>query len=166
MLTRADGAQVDSAAFWRIFVAGALRYPETWISSGGEAVALWIPPNGTEMSAEQEEGLLELASELLGDRASSYAELLAQFESNHPHSEPHFYLNLFGTHPDHRGSGIGMRLLAASLEAIDAQHSPAYLESSNPANDNRYASVGFEPIGRFSHPPGGPEVTMMWRPAR
>jgi hypothetical protein len=43
---------------------------------------------------------------------------------------------------------------------------PAYLESSNPANNGRYASVGFEPHGEFSYPGGGPVVTTMWRPAR
>jgi hypothetical protein len=43
---------------------------------------------------------------------------------------------------------------------------PAYLESTNPANDERYKGVGFEPIGEFSYPGGGPVVTTMWRPAR
>ena len=52
------------------------------------------------------------------------------------------------------------------LELIDAEHMPAYLESSNPANNPRYASVGFEPHGEFSYPGGGPVVTTMWRPAR
>jgi hypothetical protein len=40
------------------------------------------------------------------------------------------------------------------------------LESSNPANDRRYASVGFEAVGRLSYPGNGPVVTTMWRPAR
>jgi hypothetical protein len=39
-------------------------------------------------------------------------------------------------------------------------------ESTNPANDRRYASVGFEPHGEFCYPRGGPVVTTMWRPAR
>lgn len=43
---------------------------------------------------------------------------------------------------------------------------PAYLESSNPANDHRYASVGFHPIGNFSYPGNGPVVTTMWRSRR
>ena len=59
-----------------------------------------------------------------------------------------------------------MRLLAQNLELIDAEHRPAYLESSNPANDRRYASVGFEPIGEVSCPPDGAILTTMWRAAR
>lgn len=69
-------------------------------------------------------------------------------------------------HPDHRGKGIGMRLLAHGLERIDAEHLPAYLESSNPANNDRYATAGFERHGEFQYPGGGPVVTTMWRPAR
>jgi len=40
-----------------------------------------------------------------------------------------------------------MRLLAATLSRVDALGAPAYLESTNPANDKRYQSVGFEPRG-------------------
>lgn len=46
------------------------------------------------------------------------------------------------------------------------QHCAAYLESSNPANDGRYARLGFEPVGQFSYPGDGPVVTTMWREAR
>jgi len=59
-----------------------------------------------------------------------------------------------------------MRLLAHDLELIDAEHMQAYFESSNPANDRRYASVDFERHGEFSYPGGGPVMTTMWRPAR
>jgi hypothetical protein len=59
-----------------------------------------------------------------------------------------------------------MRLLAHNLDLIDAEHQPAYLESSNPANDRRYASVGFEPAGQIRSPRGGAVITTMWRTAR
>ena len=165
-LARPDGGDGHHAAFWRLFVEGALRYPWTWLTGGGEAATLWIPPGGAEMTPEQERQLTGLAADYLGPAADDYVELLGRFEAAHPHAEPHYFLTLFGTHPDHRGRGIGMRLLAHDLELIDAEHMPAYLESSNPANNRRYASVGFEPHGEFSYPGGGPAVTTMWRPAR
>jgi GNAT superfamily N-acetyltransferase len=118
------------------------------------------------MTPEQERQLAGLAADYLGPAADDYVELLGRFEAAHPRAEPHYFLTLFGTHPDHRGQGTGMRLLAHDLELIDAEHMPAYLESSNPANNRRYASVGFEPHGEFSYPGGGPVVTTMWRPAR
>jgi GNAT superfamily N-acetyltransferase len=165
-LARPDGGTAHHAAFWRLFVAGALRYPFTWLTSGGEATAVWIPPGGTEMTAEQEQRLADLAAGHLGPAADFYLELVSRFEAAHPRTEPHYYLSLLGTHPDHRGKGIGMRLLARNLEQLDAEHVAAYLESTNPANDRRYASVGFEPHGEFGYPGGGPAVTTMWRPAR
>ena len=165
-MARPDGGTAHHAEFWRLFVEGALRYPDTWLTSGGEATSIWIPPGGTEMTPEQEQQLADLATNRLGPAAGDYLELVSRFDAAHPRAEPHYYLTLLGTHPDHRGKGIGMRLLAHDLELVDAEHVPAYLESSNPANDRRYASVGFEPHGEFRYPGGGPVVTTMWRPAR
>ncbi len=165
-MARPDGDTAHHAEFWRLFVEGALRYPCTWLTGGGEAAALWIPPGGTELTPEQEHRLESLAAGRLGPAAGGFAELLGRFEAARPRAEPHYYLSLLGTHPDHRGKGLGMRLLAHTLERVDAEHLPAYLESTNPANNRRYAGVGFEPLGEFRYPGGGPAVTTMWRPAR
>ena len=161
-----DGSTKHHSAFWRVSIEGALRYPCTWLAGAGEAAAVWIPPGGTEMAPEQEARLVDLAKDILGPASGNYLGLLDRFTAAQPKTEPHYYLTLLGTHPDHRGRGIGMRLLAHTLALIDSEHMPAYLESTNPANNDRYARVGFEPIGEFSFPGGGPIVTTMWRPAR
>jgi ribosomal protein S18 acetylase RimI-like enzyme len=165
-MARPDGQTAHHADFWRLLVEGALRYPETWITVEREATSIWIPPGGTEMSAEQENRLGELVAEHLGSGGDNYHELLARFDAAHPRDTPHYYLSLLGTHPQHRGHGIGMWLLAHDLALIDAEHLPAYLESSNPANIDRYRRLGFEPHGEFSYPGDGHVVTTMWRPAR
>jgi hypothetical protein len=56
-----------------------------------------------------------------------------------------------------------MALLAESLARIDRERMPAYLESSNPANNHRYQRYGFEAIGEFYPPGGDTPVTTMWR---
>ncbi len=150
--------------FWHLFAEGAVRYPWTWLLDGA-ATSLWIPPGGTEMSTGQEERMSELAAGL-GAEEDNFHELLRRFDAAHPRREPHYYLSLLGTHPDHRGQGLGMRLLAHDLALIDEEHCPAYLESSNPVNNRRYATVGFAPVGEFSYPGNGPPVTTMWRGAR
>jgi ribosomal protein S18 acetylase RimI-like enzyme len=165
-MARPDGDLNHHSRLWRVFVEGALRYPWTWLVSGGQAASLWIPPGGSEMSQEQEERLAVVAREVLGSGSDGYFELFDRFAAMHPKSEPHYYLSLLGTHPAHRGHGVGMALLDHDLGQIDAEGMPAYLESSNPANNARYESVGFETIGEFSAPHDGPVVTMMWRPAR
>ena len=56
-----------------------------------------------------------------------------------------------------------MWLLAHDLELIYAEHLPAYLECSNPANDRQYARLGFEPVGEIAYPGNGPDsTTTMW----
>jgi GNAT superfamily N-acetyltransferase len=165
-LALADGSTEHHGQFWRLFIQGALRYPWVWLTTRGEATSIWIPPGGTEMSEEQDDKLTELANDRLGSAANDYLELLTRFDAAHPRDEPHYYLSLLGTHPDHRGQGIGMALLEHDLELIDAEGFPAYLESSNPANNDRYGSVGFQAVGEFSFPGGGPVVTTMWRSAR
>ena len=107
-----------------------------------------------------------LLDELLGPRSALLVDVFNRFENADPHEEEHFYLSLLGTHPDHRGHGLGMGLLAKNLALIDAAGAPAYLESSNPVNLGRYQSVGFERLGEFTLPEDGPSVTTMWRQRR
>jgi hypothetical protein len=59
-----------------------------------------------------------------------------------------------------------MRLLADTLARVDATGMPAYLESTNPANNPRYERVGFEATGTFEGYEPGSVITTMWRPAR
>lgn len=160
-----DGQTGHHAELWRPFVDGALRFDATWLAAGGQAAAIWIPPGEASMTSEQEGQVAALAAEYLGPAARSYLELLEAVHAAHPRDEPHYFLTLLATHPGHWGRGLGMRLLAASLEPIDAEHRPAYLESSNPANDRKYANLGFEHRGEISCP-DGQVMTTMWRPAR
>jgi GNAT superfamily N-acetyltransferase len=154
------------AVWWRFYVSSALRYPWVWIADEGAAAAVWIPPGGVELTEEEEGRVESILAELIGPRASEVGMLLDRFERSHPHDRPpHFYLSLLGTHPDHRGKGLGMGLLAENLERIDAEGMPAYLESSNSANDHRYERLGFERIGEFTRPDEKVKVATMWRDA-
>jgi len=58
-----------------------------------------------------------------------------------------------------------MSLLRENLDRIDALGGAAHLESSNPVNDARYRSVGFERQGEFTAA-SGHIITTMWRSAR
>ena len=160
------GRQAKYAVFWRFLIAGALRYPWVRMTEGCEAASVWIPPGGTEIAPEDEAQLVPLLEELVGARAGEVIELFDRFEASHPRDEPHYYLSLLGTHPSHSGRGIGIGLLSENLARIDLEGMPAYLESSNPANNHRYERYGFEKIGEFYPPGGSTPVTTMWRNAR
>jgi GNAT superfamily N-acetyltransferase len=156
----------DLEVWWRFHIRSALRYPWVLIAGDYEAASLWIPPGRIELTEEEEEMVEPLLRDLIAARAPDVLEVLDRFDASHPGDEPHHYLSLLGTHPDHRGKGLGMQLLAESLERIDAEHMPSYLESSNPGNDARYEGVGFRRIGEFSTPDGSRVVGTMWRDAR
>jgi GNAT superfamily N-acetyltransferase len=149
--------------WWRFLIGSALRYPCVWIADNYAAASVWIPPGGVELTKAEEERVEPLLRDLIGPRAADVVELIERFEASHPHDPPHYYLSLLGTDPRHRGKGIGMALLSHNLEEMDAEGVPAYLESSNPANDARYERLGFVPTGAFTTPDDEHSVTTMWR---
>ena len=90
--------------------------------------------------------------------------LWERFEEAQPQDEPHAYLSILATHPDHRGQGIAQSLVRENLAEFDRQGLPTYLESTNPANDHRYERLGFAKIGGFEGADPGSIVAAMWRP--
>lgn len=148
---------------WELFVQGALRYPWVWLTPDNTATSLWIPPDGTEFSTEQEMVMETTLTEICGAGASRVIHTFEMFEQAHPRGVPHYYLTLLGTHAEHRGHGYGLGLLADNLRQIDETGMPSYLEASNPANVPLYMRHGFEVLSSFKVPDGGPEVFTMWR---
>ncbi|MFZ0325470.1 MAG: GNAT family N-acetyltransferase [Actinomycetes bacterium] len=151
--------------FWELLVDGAQRCDWVWLCDADHAVTVWLPPGCNELSDEQEAGFAEFARSLLGLAAPRLLETVERFATARP-SDPHYYLSLFATDPQHAGHGYGMALLAQNLLRIDEVGAAAYLESTNPLNLNRYRGVGFEVTGSFDLPDSGPSVTTMWREPR
>jgi GNAT superfamily N-acetyltransferase len=154
----------DMAVWWRqLYLSSALRFPWVWVSGDYAAVSSWIPPGESELTEDAEKRIEPLLTELIGPRAAAVVELVNRFDAAHPSERPHYYLSLLGTHPQQRGRGLGMALLAENLERTDAEGFPAYLESTNPANNARYERLGFRRVGEFTTPDGERTVTTMWR---
>jgi ribosomal protein S18 acetylase RimI-like enzyme len=157
----------DLAVWWRFYIGSALRYSRVWVRGDYAAASVWIPPGGTELTEEAEERLEPLVQQLAGPRASQVMGLVDRFEVSHPQEPPHYYLSLLGTHPAYRGRGLGIDLLAENLASMgDSEGIPSYLESTNPANNQRYERLGFRRIGEFTTPDGRRTVTTMWRDSR
>jgi GNAT superfamily N-acetyltransferase len=154
------------AELWRLLVSSALRYPWVWVADDYAAASVWIPPGGIELTEAEEESLAPMLEGLVGSRASEVLSLFERLERTHPEEPPHYYLSLLGTHPDHRGKGLGMALLADNLARIDSEGMPAYLESSNPENDARYERLGFVRVGQFQRPDEQLTCSTMWRDPR
>ena len=128
--------------------------------------SVWTPPGQTELSPEAKAKVEPFLSAELGAHAKAVLEVFERFEAAAPSNQDFYYLSFLGTHPEHRGHGFGMSLLEANLTQVDAESMPAYLESSNPANNARYERLGFKPHAEFATPDGKHSVTTMWREAR
>ncbi len=149
--------------FFGLFIESAIPNGWVWTTDQATAVAVWTPPGKNELSDKAEAKLEPFLTAELETHAEPVLQVFESFESAYPKDQGFYYLSLLGTHPDHRGRGLGMSLLAANLAQIDAESMPAYLESSNPANNARYERLGFKPHTEFSTPEGRHTVTTMWR---
>jgi ribosomal protein S18 acetylase RimI-like enzyme len=148
---------------WRLDLGSGLPHGWVWKVAGGAAASLWYPP-GTIGSDPTEAERFERALDesLAPAEAQLMREVFERFEANHP-GEPHYYLSLLATDPDHAGRRLGTALLADNLARIDAAGAAAFLETTNPANLPLYQRFGFRLCGEFGLPAGGPTVSQMWR---
>lgn len=164
-LARPDGRTDHCAAFWRPYVEGAMANSSVYLAEGASAVAIWVPPERDEMTESQEAEVLAVVDNSLPAAAKpAMLELWDRFTAARPQGEPHAYLSLLATHPEHRGRGVGQQLLRENLQQFDAQGLPAYLESTNPANNHRYERAGFSHLGSFDSTFDSAPIATMWRP--
>jgi len=165
-LRRSDGTTIDLESYWRLYVEGGIRFGTTRMAADGAAASVWLPPGASELSDEQAALLDTLLENALDPepRAALHA-LYDRFEASRAARPDHYYLSLLATHPDHRGQGRGQILLAEGLAIWDAQGMPAYLESTNAANDHRYMRAGFRRDDGFHAVRDETWISAMWRPA-
>jgi ribosomal protein S18 acetylase RimI-like enzyme len=144
----------------------AFPHDQVWMTAGGAAAAVWLPPPGRwQLSRSQRLRLLPPLVRFFGLRTASVLGALERMEAQHPRDPSHWYLFIFGTEPAAQGQGLGSALLAQMLARVDADGMPAYLESSNERNLALYGRHGFEVTSEMAIP-GGPRIWPMWREPR
>jgi ribosomal protein S18 acetylase RimI-like enzyme len=132
------------------------------------AAALWDPPGRWKQSSREQAMMLPSFILGFGFRLATgrkLGELLGQMKQQHP-EEPHWYLAVLGSDTIVRGKGYGHALMRSRLDRVDAEHAPAYLESSKFENIAYYQRFGFEVTGELVMPNGGPTLWPMWRAPR
>jgi len=80
--------------------------------------------------------------------------------------QDHWYLCLLAADPMAWRQGIGTALMEPSLESIDGDGLPCYLETQKEANLAYYHRFGFEETDRLTPSQGGPALFTMTRPVR
>lgn len=92
-------------------------------------------------------------------------ELSALMAAHHPDHVDHWYLLALGVVPERQGRGLGGALLGHTVERLDADGRPAYLEATSDRSRRLYHRHGFEETAELA-PTDGPPIWGMWRDPR
>ena len=143
--------------FMRAFAGKAFSTGTAWRIDGNLGGALWLPPG---VKPDEDAIAAILDESVPRDVMANVNAMFNEMADYHPRN-PHWYLPTIGIEPHLHRIGFGSALLAEALGRLDQEHMPAYLESSNPANETFYRRLGFEPLGviRAGHSP--PMVPML-----
>jgi GNAT superfamily N-acetyltransferase len=129
------------------------------------AAALWDPPSRWQHSRRDELAMMPSFIRVFGLRSAKARAVQELMKREHP-EEPHWYLAAIGSAPKVRGKGYGQALMRSRLDRVDAEHAPAYLESTKHDNVPYYQRFGFEMTRELVLPNGGPKLWAMWRQPR
>jgi ribosomal protein S18 acetylase RimI-like enzyme len=139
-----------------------VRTASAWTTPDRVGAALWAPPGKWRTSFA--DGLRLAWPILRGTRGRGLRAMgaMSTIEKAHPR-QPHWYLAVLGTDPDHQGRGIGAALMAPVLERCDEEGLPAFLESSKESNIPYYERFGFRVERELQLGKDAPSVWPMWR---
>jgi GNAT superfamily N-acetyltransferase len=146
-------------AVFRPAMSGWIGLGEVWCSDDVAAIAVWIPPGRPE---------IEFADDLDApppppDRLERFG-IIREAMAAHTPDEPHWYLQLLGTHPDWQRQGLGAALMNVVFERAETEGLACYLETETVENVAYYRRHGFDVRSEWDVA-GGPHMWGMYRPA-
>ena len=146
---------------------GEVEHGTVFTDDSLRGAAIWRRPERGPLSIGEQLRVAVPMISLLRTRAPPVLRGFRRLLALHP-VEPHWYLGVLGTDPEHQGRGIGSALMHAVLDRCDGgghegAHS-AYLEASRPENVPYYERHGFEVIGESRMPDGPPVWRMLHTP--
>lgn len=165
-----------SPGAWRFLLDRSMAFDATFTTDDGVAVAIFSPP-GRPTVEPPLESAIESAIELetsaepaeTSPRPAPSPELLARYEAigavlhEHTPGEPHWYLNVLGTHPDWQRQGLGAAVIGPIGEVCRRDGVPMYLETQTIENVAYYSHLGFRVRSEFDVPLDGPHMWAMIR---
>ena len=148
-------------AFVGAFGGAAFENKTVWTLDDFAAVAMWLPPG---VEADGDAIVAALTESVSAHKHADTFTILEQMDGAHP-KDPHWYLPWLGVDCDRQGAGLGSDLLQQCLVRVDADPSPAFLETPNPRTVPFYERHGFR-VTRVSQAGACPPGTSMLRSAR
>ena len=133
-----------------------LRYGEVYSSTNLEGITVLFPPKDSSHSKWKaiKTGALALPLKVKW----KYLALQNKFHkfSDKIHTNlapcPHWYLSLIGIDPNHQGKGYGKKLLFSTINRIDPERKPIYLETNKERNLEIFKRFGFQILQKVKVP--------------
>jgi ribosomal protein S18 acetylase RimI-like enzyme len=147
--------------FVQAFGGQAFGENTAWTLGAFKATAIWLSPQS---KLDDDAIANHLEATIESGKMADLFDVIGQMDATHP-PEPHWYLAWLGVDTALQGRGLGNELLAHCLQAVDADHAPAYLDNTNPRNIPFYERHGFRVIGE-SQAGACPPLVGMLREAR
>jgi GNAT superfamily N-acetyltransferase len=146
--------------FFEAQLCYGLLYGDAWaaVEDDGtvQGVAIWWAPENVEPDDERasESGLADGPTVVGPEGWERLQELSRAMATLHKQvaPDPHWYLSIIGVEPEMHGQGIGGEILAASLEFVDDEGYPTYLETAVERNVAFYQRYGYVVAGEISVP--------------
>jgi GNAT superfamily N-acetyltransferase len=152
-----DAAAYDqhAAAFTGHLFDRRVTRGTVWVVEGGAAVTMWDAPGEDPADAVSTLDVPPVPRARLEHFDAVVGAALP--------AAPFWYLGVVATHPDHAGRRLGRALMRVGLDRAAATGLPAYLETANPRNVDRYRAVGWETVASVD---AGLPVWVMRHPGR
>lgn len=148
--------------YFAVACEAAIAAGTVYVAGDFDAVAVWFDATTPAPSPPPEPD--PAMAELCGPYAAGL-HLLDQLMHSAQPREPHHQLAFLVVRDGLRGQGLGSHLLKAHHSVLDETGLGAFLDATNPDSRRLYERHGYRDLVEPIHPPDGPPMWAMWRPA-
>lgn len=152
----------------RVQIKRAMAYRHVFAAYEDDAVrgiAVWLPPGVTLRPSPPPLRAIPRIAQALAQPGAIRLIRRRQRALAKAHKTPSWHLAFLATDPAHQGRGIGRRLIEHILQRADADGTPVWLETSDPANVGLYEKFGFTTTAQIHGEAGLPTFWIMVHPA-
>ena len=134
----------------------ALRIGECYATQARDGIALWLPPGRTSMTVLDMWRAGMMWAPLKYGIAGTLKVIAFAHHIDAMHTRrapmPHYYLFLTGVDPGQQRQGVSTSLLGDTLQRIDTERLPVYLETQSASNVEIYEKLGFVVVEKTAFP--------------
>ena len=133
-----------------------LHYGEVYSSPNLEGISVWLPPKSSSHTRWRaiKTGALILPVKVKWKYLTLQNKIYKFTDNLHKNFAPypHWYLTLIGVGPNHQGKGFGQQLLSTTINRIDLERKPIYLETNKEKNVEIFKRFGFRILQKIIVP--------------